>query len=247
MSEEAHVLDLLPAYSLGSLEADEARYVEEHLESCAACQTKADDWQIFAEQLRFATPIAIPPSDLRERLMQRVQTVRSQQRPASTRPVKQSWMQPLFPIWGITSLCLIIALAIVNVSLWHRLNHLEFITAPGGMWAVPLNGATGATGFLLIGADGMNGALVVDRLPPLEENQQYQVWLTRNGQTVSGALFSTDEESYGWARIHVDESIFKYATVNVTIEPSGGSLQPTGTKVLDGLITALNFLLTPSG
>ena len=247
MSDETHVLDLLPAYALGSLEADEVRYVEEHLRNCSTCRAKANDWQTLAEQLSFATPIAIPPSNLRKRLMQRIQTVRSQQQPPPARPAKQPRMQQLFPIWGLTSLCLIIALAVVNLSLWQRLNHLEFMTAPGGMWAVPLNGASGATGFLLIGADGMNGALVVDRLPPLQDDQKYQVWLTSDGQTVSGALFSTDEESYGWARIHVDKSIFEYSTIDVTIEPSEGSLRPTGTKVLDGLLIRLKFLLTPSG
>ncbi len=80
----------------------------------------------------------------------------------------------------------------------------------------------------------MNGALVVDRLPPLGESRQYQLWLIRDGQITSGAVFSTDEESYGGTRIEIGKSLLEYSAVDVTIEPVGGSLQPTGEPVLDG-------------
>ena len=40
MSKETHVLDLLPAYALGSLDSDEARRVEEHLSSCLVCRNE---------------------------------------------------------------------------------------------------------------------------------------------------------------------------------------------------------------
>jgi anti-sigma-K factor RskA len=106
-----------------------------------------------------------------------------------------------------------------------------------GMRAVPLSapveGST-ATGFVLISADGEDGALIVDGLPPLEEGQQYQLWLIRDGQRTSGAVFSTDENSYGGTRIRAPLSLLEYSSVGITIEPEGGSAQPTGTKVLGG-------------
>jgi anti-sigma-K factor RskA len=249
MSDETHVLDLLPAYVLGSLEADEVRYVEEHLLSCLICREKLNDWQGVAEQLSFAVPPVTPAVDLKDRLMQRVQTTQSGQR-IPTRASRHARRARLLPMWGFVSLGLIITLAVFNLALWQRLNHLEFMTAPGGMWAIPLSGtdeAPGATGFLVIGVDGRNGALVVDRLPPLEEGQQYQVWLIRDGRIISGAVFSTDDESYGGTRIEVAESLLEYSAVDVTIEPSGGSLQPTGTKVLSGPLFAPKFPSTPSG
>jgi anti-sigma-K factor RskA len=105
------------------------------------------------------------------------------------------------------------------------------------MRAVPLSapvaGST-ATGFVLISADGEDGALVVDGLPPLEEGKQYQLWLIRDGQRTSGAVFSTDENSYGGTRIRVPLSLLEYSAVGITIEPEGGSPQPTGTQVLGG-------------
>ena len=249
MSGETHVLDLLPTYALGSLEAAEANEVESHLLSCLICREKLDDWQGIAAQLSFAISPANPAVDLKDRLMQRVQTTRSGQR-IPARASRRPWRARLLPMWGFVSLGLILTLVVINLALWQRLNHLEFMTAPGGMWAIPLSGtdeAPGATGFLVIGVDGRNGALVVDRLPPLREGQQYQLWLIRDDRTISGAVFSTDEESYGGTRIEVNESLLAYSAVNVTIEPSGGSLQPTGAKVLGGLLLAPKFLHTPSG
>jgi len=247
MSAEIHVLDLLPAYVLGSLEADEARQVEQHLLSCLTCRAESNALQDVAEHLSLLSPIAVPPPDLKNRLMQGVRDMRLRENvPAQVS--KRSWMERLLPIWGLTSLGLIIALIIFNLVLWQKLNHLEAITSPGGMFAIPLRGtnfAPSATGFVLIGVDGMNGALVVDRLPPLAAGQQYQLWLIRDGQSTSGAIFSTDDESYGGTRIKVTESLFEYSAVNITIEPSGGSLQPTGTKVLDGQFLIPQHPITP--
>jgi anti-sigma factor RsiW len=40
MLAEEHVIDLIPAYALGSLEEDEARQVKTHLETCATCRAE---------------------------------------------------------------------------------------------------------------------------------------------------------------------------------------------------------------
>jgi anti-sigma-K factor RskA len=105
------------------------------------------------------------------------------------------------------------------------------------MRAVPLLASTlasNATGFVLISEDGDSGALIVDGLPPLGEKQQYQLWLIRNGERISGAVFSTDEKNYGGTRIRAPRSLLQYTAADITVEPTGGSSQPTGAKVLGG-------------
>jgi anti-sigma-K factor RskA len=117
------------------------------------------------------------------------------------------------------------------------MDQLEFATAPGGMRAVPLTATeenSDATGFVLISADGDDGALVVDGLPPLGESQEYQLWLIRDGERTSGAVFSTDEKAYGGTRIRAPRPLTDYSAVGITIEPAGGSPQPTGPRVLGG-------------
>jgi anti-sigma-K factor RskA len=168
--------------------------------------------------------------------MQRVQTAHPAQRIPVQAP-KRPWLERLLPAWGVASLGFIIVLAGFNFLLWQRLNQLEVNTAPGGMRAMPLSApvvGSMATGFVLISPDGDAGALVVDGLPPLDEGRQYQLWLIRDGQKISGAVFSTDEKSYGGTRIRVPGSLLEYSAVDITIEPEGGSPQPTGDQVLGG-------------
>jgi anti-sigma-K factor RskA len=236
MSEETHVLDLLPAYVLGSLDSEEVSRVEEHLSSCLICRNESNAFQTAADQLSFVAPVAVPSADLKDRLMQRVQASRLQPR-APVQTPSRSWLERLLPAWSLASLFFIFALAGFNIFLWQRLNQLEIATSPGGMRAVPLSAsdpASRATGFVLISADGDSGALIVDGLPPLNESQQYQLWLFRDGQRTSGAVFSTDEKSYGGTRIRVPRSLLDYASVGITVEPKGGSPQPTGPRVLGG-------------
>ena len=236
MSNETHILDLLPAYALNSLEADEARRVEEHLSSCLICRNESNAFQAAADQLSFAAPEAVPSPELKDRLMQRVQATRPQPRTSVQTP-SGSWLERLLPAWSLASLFFIFVLAGFNIFLWQRLNQLEAVNSPGRMRAVPISASeptSRASGFVLISEDGDSGALVVDGLPPLGESQQYQLWLIRDGQRTSGAVFSTDERSYGGTRIRAPGSLLEYTAADITIEPSGGSSQPTGASVLGG-------------
>ena len=240
LPNETHVLELLPAYAISSLDSDEARLVEEHLRSCWICRDESHTLQMAVDELSFAASLTDPSPDLRDRLMQRLQGARAarlkeQDRTPPPQPARSFW-ERLLPAWGLVSLFLILGLAAASFLLWQRVNNLEFTTALG-MRAVPLSAmgaAPGATGFVLISADGDDGALVVDGLPPLDETQEYQLWLIRDGQRTSGAVFSTDERSYAGTRIRAPRSLLDYSAVDITIEPAGGSSQPTGAPVLGG-------------
>ena len=238
MSDQKHVLDLLPAYAIGSLDAEGADRVEEHLLSCWICRDESRAYQTVVDQLSLAAPAALPSPDLRDRLMQRVHIARlKEQERIPAQKTARPWLERLLPAWGLASLFLIIALAGSSLILWQRVNRLEFATSPGGMRAIPLSPAdtaSSATGFVLISADGEDGALVVDGLPPLGESQQYQLWLIHDGRRTSGAIFSTDEKSYGGTRIRAPRPLTEYSAVGITIEPTGGSDQPTGSQVLGG-------------
>jgi anti-sigma-K factor RskA len=236
MSDEAHVLDLLPAHTLGILDPDQVSRVEEHLSSCLICRDESQAFQEAGAELAYAAPPAVPSPDLKERLMTRVQAARppaSALSPAPSRP----WLERLLPAWGLASLVLILMLGAASLFLWQRVNEIEPFMSPGGMRAIPLeptDAAPQATGFVLVSADGDDGAIVVDGLPPLDEEHEYQLWLIRNGERTSGALFSTDENSYGGMRIRAPLSLLEYSSVGITIEPAGGSPQPTGERVLGG-------------
>lgn len=236
MPNESHVLELLPAYALGCLDANEALEVEAHLLSCWICRRESSQFQAIAEQLSLAVPPVAPSPAVKERLMQQIQAGEARERVQEPR---RTLLERLLPVWGLASLALIAILAFFSLALWQRVNRLEVATSPGGMRAVPLEETEeipGATGFVLVSMDGRNGALVVDGLPPLDASQEYQLWLVRDKQRISGAIFSTDEQNYGGTRIRAPGSLLEYQGVVITIEPAGGSTQPTGEEVLQGLL-----------
>jgi hypothetical protein len=165
--------------------------------------------------------------------MERVQGLKS----ARTQAVRENLLQRFLPLGGIVSLLLILVLTIATVLLWQRMEHLAVLTGPQGMRAIALQSsdfALQANGFVIVGADGLNGVLVVDRMPPLAPGREYQLWLVRDGQSTSSAVFSVDESGYRGVRITAPESLFEYSAVQVTIEPAGGNTAPTGEQVLGG-------------
>lgn len=233
MSGNSHVLESLPAYALGSLDSDEARLVSEHLASCHMCRAELHAFQNVSNQLAFAAPESFPSENLRRRFIERIADLKS------TRPERESVRAPrrLVPLGGLIGVLLILALLASNLFLWQRLNNLEVLSGPLGMRAVTLQNTEAsptASGFVIISSDGMEGVLVVDELPMLDEQYEYQLWLEKNGSITSGAVFPVDETGYRGLRIEAPQSLNLYSSVRITIEPAGGSNSPTGDTVLDG-------------
>ena len=133
----------------------------------------------------------------------------------------------------------ILILAVSTLILWQRVNRLEAVTGPAQLRTVALAGteyAPGATGLIVLSLDGEHGSLVVDQLPELETDQQYQLWLIKDDRRVSGGVFSVSEEGYGSLWVSTSEPLDSFSAVGISIEPAGGSDGPTGEKVLGGTL-----------
>lgn len=238
MAADNHFFELLPAYALGSLDPDEHIVVSEHVQNCPVCAAELAAYQAVAAELALATTEILPLADLKHRLLARVQKQSSPSPSQFQVPWWQRWpnfSQRTVLAGGVASFLLILVLIASNFLLWQRLTRLEMVAHSGGMRAIPLTGlASGAAGFVLIGADGQNGAFVVDALPTLQPNHQYQLWLLKNENRTSGAVFSVDEYGYGGGRIRAPKNLFEYSGCDVSVEPVGGSSEPTGEKVLAG-------------
>ena len=77
--------------------------------------------------------------------------------------------------------------------------------------------------------------MVVEGLPVLDEDHEYQLWLIRNGQRASGGVFSVDADGYGAMVVSSPEALSNYSAFGITVEPEGGSPGPTGDRVLGSL------------
>lgn len=235
MTAEIHVLELIPAYALGCLDEEETLLVSNHLDSCATCQAELQVYEAVVDQMALAVPEVTPPPSLKGRLSDRLQ--RSASGSVPSRPSWQQGLQRLFPVWGLVGLIIILALFAAGLLVWQQLNPPERAMGPGGMQAIAISGVgerSDATGFVIISANGQSGALVVDGLYELGPEKQYQVWLIRDGERSSGAVFSVDETGYGGVRLRAPQSLLEYEVIEVTIEPAEGSSMPTGALVLSG-------------
>jgi anti-sigma-K factor RskA len=238
MASELHVIELLPAYALGCLEEAEAAQVAEHTAQCAACRAELQPYLAVADRLALGAPDALPPARVKQELMRRIERPSA----APSAEPRASWWQQMLslfrrpaPAWALASLILIAALAAGNIWLWQRLGRSEGSDTTGQMRVVamiPTDAAPQATGTLVISMDGEYGTLVVDSLPPLDIRHQYQLWLIREGQRISGGILTVNAHGYGVLEISAPEPLASYRSFGVTVEPAGGSPGPTGDKVL---------------
>ena len=233
MSNDEHILDLVPGYVLACLEEAEQIRAREHLAVCSNCRAEVTAYQDVVDQLGMAAPDVVCPGDLKERLMARVQPplpVRAELRSSWWARVREALLRTA-PRWGVASAVLVVVLFISNLVLLQR------VQPSSAMDTIILRGTAGypeAVGMIVVGVHGDEGALVVDSLAPLDEAHQYQFWLIKSVQRSSGGVFSVDEDGYAVLWLESEEPLANYETFSVTIEPAGGSPGPTGDKVLGG-------------
>jgi anti-sigma-K factor RskA len=106
---------------------------------------------------------------------------------------------------------------------------------PANINIVNLEGTTnapGSTGYLMVFKNENVGVLAVEDIPVLDTKHQYQLWLVRDGKRSNGGVFSVSQNGYGTLRIMADQPLANFQSFGITVEPWGGSPQPTGKKVL---------------
>jgi anti-sigma-K factor RskA len=262
MSEsiDKHVIELLPAYALGSVEDEEAKLVSSHLAVCQQCQIELADYQKVTDLLSLAAPAADPSAQLKSQLMQRIgasevivadakadqmvegpslsvppTAAKQQDRPIGE--AIRSWLAG--PIWRpVAFLLIVILLASNGLLLLNTTSEPDSPTIqPTFPWRRPVilagtEAAPEAVGILYISVDGLQGTLVVDGLPSLTADQQYQLWMNTEDVKDSGAVFSVSETGYRGIEIESPLPLEIYETFGITVEPEGGSSAPTGERVL---------------
>ena len=86
----------------------------------------------------------------------------------------------------------------------------------------------------MVSSTGAEGLLLVVNLPPLPSDRVYQVWLVSKGRKHSSKTFTVDSSGWGHAIVMPVIPFALVATVEITVEPSGNSIAPTGSGVLKG-------------
>ena len=253
METHEYIRELIPAYGLDCLDPAEAEIVARHLVSCDACRAELASYRELVGQLGLGVQEYSPSPELKQKILSAVHSApalngikelpkhepkpeRSSQKPAGISRFAELF-RLVVPAWSVLSVLLISVLSISNVRLNQRVDSLE--QAATGFQTVMLSGtdtSPSSTGLLVISPDGQNGSLVVDQMPALEDNQDFQLWLIKDGERTSGGVFHTYSNGYGVLWIHAEQPLISYDEIGLTIEPSGGSATPTGDKIMGGAI-----------
>lgn len=240
MDEREHeaMRSLLAPYVLGAVPDDEMRLVRSHLLSCDECMAETDRLSEVGEAMALSVEPVEVPSDFSARVMAQVQA----ERPVVAESVRaRSSFWSRVPAFGMAALLIVSALLGValyksNQSLDARTDALRRLLPGDGM---KLHGP----GSLAAVVPDNDGALfVAEGLPDLPSDRVYQLWLMKGDCEPGGSGaceivgFNTFTASDGLTVIRVEESLEGYSRAAVTVEPEGGSSQPTSDPVIDSAV-----------
>ena len=218
MSEHPDTRDLLGPYVMGTLEPNEKREVEDHLEECASCTEEAQELRLVHEYLAdLAHGTEAPPPDLRTRVVAGVP-----QREARRR----------LPSWAAAVAAALFVLVVIAVILTPDL-------FGGGVLASanlnPTDRAPDAGGEVSIQGTGENMELRLEAwgLPPCKREQYYELWLVEGNDRVSAGSFTVGQSGRVDVRLNAPNFAGSYPEVGITAEHDKDP-RASDTKMLSG-------------
>jgi anti-sigma-K factor RskA len=226
-SEPERLEEDLAAYALGALGEDEVATLERHVDGCDACAARLLWLQPAVDVLPASVAQLTPPPELRENLMEMVRgeaAVDSQ--PA--RAERSGWWSSVrtFAMRPATAMAVAILL-VAGIGAGYLLRGTDTIE-PTLVKAEAANGAVPVSATLERVGD--SATLHVNEMPPLGDDEVYEVWVQRAGVMEPRSTFVLSSD--GTAEAAVPGPLNGADAVLVTREPRGGSRQPTSDPLL---------------
>lgn len=236
------------AYAIDALEPEEARAFEEHLRGCAECRAAVEEMRSVIVMLPFTVDLVEPPPRIKQQLMRQIRSTPVARAAAPDAPARAvaarqparsrgtPWVALLrgaLPTGvALASVVLVLGLAALLVRQQRELGELRRVQAvvgsPSTVVAPVSAGEVRAKLYML--PDSPTAYLVVDGLPRLPSDRDFQVWMLAEGGPVSVGVHHP-EGSGRWL-IQAPRPMREYDGVGITQEPSGGSPAPTTEPIL---------------
>ena len=229
--------ELAGAYALQALPPQTLRQVEEHLEGCSR-HPEIAELRSVAASLAWAPEERAPPPELKTRLMDAIRDEAAAASPAAeTAPEERPGLlrrllaAPRTPYVAVGALAILVA-ALIGWNIALQVS--DEGGAPAGVSVHALTDGGEANGRILYIAEENVVVMTVSGLDPLPEEMTYQVWAV-SGQAATGiGTFNTSGS--GEAATFMDVDLTGANAVAITVEPAGGSPQPTSDPVLQAEI-----------
>lgn len=247
--------DLVPGYALGALTAEETRAFEAALRASPELEQELAEYREVAGLLALDAAQA-PAPEVRRRVMERVRE------PVARPGVPAVGARPIAPRRSVTPVLVGMGLAasiLLAAGFYLKVQELELrlaqadsastllgrrlaereatlnaILEPGvQLTTLTATGTTPPIVQIFWNRATNKATLHAFRLPRAPSGRIYQLWLMRRGATpIASRLFDTEPDGHGLAEridMPAGETIVGFA---VSLEPAGGSEQPTTTPIL---------------
>ncbi|MGX1509308.1 anti-sigma factor [Streptomyces collinus] len=241
-TEDLH--SLTGAYALHALPDDERDAFERHLAHCAACEQETREFAAATARLGLAATV-VPAPALRDRVLHRVTTVR-QVPPAGGRAEKARRVVPRGhrpARWALTA-CVAAAAGLGGTAVWQyeraqdagqraaqaerRAETLAGVLAAPDAEARTARLADGASGTLVVSKRQDRAVFLASGMAEPPSGKVYQLWFDDHGTMRSAGLMDPGSTSQA---VLMEGAVDGAAGVGITVEPAGGSKQPTSDPV----------------
>jgi anti-sigma-K factor RskA len=260
--DQRQIEELLPFYALDALTDEERELVEEYLAEHPEARKQLEEMTETTSTLPFSVSPVEPSPRAKKALMARVAAdAKARERVSKQKEPSIPLLSLLrgenilrtFTL-GVATLAIIWVMilntelsrlrneiATLNDALVAQSNSLNEImdrlpqATPSDVITVSLKGTEvqpQAQGQLIADPDSQSAVLVIAGLPPLEPGRTYQVWLINGGTPVSAGLLTVDENGQAVFILTSQEAIGSFNSLGISIEPQGGSPEPTGEIVV---------------
>jgi anti-sigma-K factor RskA len=249
VSPEIHTL--AGAYALHALSDIERRQFEEHLAECPDCQQQVAEFHATAARL--ATAVAEQPSNqLRQRVLAEIGQTRQDPPPVNeirgragkgkARQPRRPWAMPLIAAAAVlVALAFGVLLGQAKQDLDTRRDELttaqaryqklaELLSAPDLRTATGQSADGDSSATVAVSRQLDQGVLTTAGLPAAPARHTYQAWLIGATGPRSAGVF--DPSGTPAPAPLIFSGLGSSDQIGVTVEPAGGSLQPTTKPIL---------------
>jgi len=251
------VKELAPLYAIGALDLQTAQTVEDFLRDATSEQKREfAEWGEVAAFLPVALPQAEVPSHLKGLLLKRIATNELTDLPpqsGSTAKVlpfqAKRRLESQVPRWLLLAATVALAftstfLAWRNVTLSNQVYSLQnlvddFFSSQTRVISMAGVETPKANAKVLWNTQTQTWEVHVYNLPAPPSDKDYQLWFVTKNAKINAAVFRTDEKGSQIISLSVPpEALNDLAATAVTLEPKGGSPQPTGKFYLMATISS---------
>jgi anti-sigma-K factor RskA len=245
VSVNNHDLHLLTgAYAVDALSGDELDDFERHLRQCPSCAEEVSGLQETAARLGLAAAIAPPPS-MREQVLDGANRVRQLPPPGvrllaadGPRPRGRLSRRLPRPIAVTAMAAAIVVLAILQVGTRHQLQQAQAnsrtiasVLAASDARIELGSSTVGGTVTAVISKHDREAVITASGMPTPSDARVYQLWVMRGASARSVGLLPGSGN--GATSPVLADDVEPGDQLAITIEPAGGTRQPTSSPIVD--------------